>query len=293
VLLLCLVAGATAHASAPDPLFDDDAEGLAFPDPFEPVNRGAFILNRGIDRTLIDPISRFYRWAVPDDVRRSFRLFFRNLNSPSIIANDVLQREWHAAAVTTARTGINSTVGVAGLFDPAARFGLPHHHADFGQTLALAGVPSGPYLVIPFLGPTDVRDGLGSIVDFAFRPTTYFFGSTLLGGLPGVSDQFFYSSLQGGGTGLVTRAAAQNELDALRESSVDFYATLRTAFSQARVGAIWENREHHKAIRQRALFIRRCQSSTPRLFRAGRWTSRRILPASARRCSPSDVTPAR
>jgi phospholipid-binding lipoprotein MlaA len=291
--VLCLVLGGAARAAAPDPLFDDTEASLGFPDPLEPVNRVSFALNRGIDRTVIDPLSRLYRWAVPGEIRLCVRRFFANLNSPSIVANDVLQREWRAAGVTTARTGINTVLGLAGFFDPATELGFPGHQADFGQTLALAGVPSGPYLVVPLLGPTDVRDGLGALVDFAFRPTTYMFGSTLLGGLPGVRDQLFYSSLQGGSTGLVKRAAAQPELDALRESSVDYYATLRVAFSQARVGTIWEGREQHKAIREHALFIRRCQTSTPRLSRAGRWTSRRILPASERRCSPHAAAPAR
>jgi phospholipid-binding lipoprotein MlaA len=221
------------------------------------------------------------------------RLFFRNLNSPSIMVNDVLQREWRAACMSTARTGINSTVGVAGLFDPATRLGFPSHNADFGQTLALAGMPSGPYLIVPLLGPTNARDGFGAIIDFAFRPTTYLFGSVLLGGLPGIGDQLIYSSIQTGSSGLVTRAAAQHELDALRESSVDFYATLRTAYYQARTADIWADREHHRAIRERALFIRRCQSSGRRSYRAGSPTARRILPASRRRCSPSDEAPAR
>lgn len=290
---IALVAAAPARAAQPDPLFGDEDEVLAFPDPFERGNRTVFAMNRGLDRVLIEPMTRTYRWLVPDDIRRSIRFFFRNLNASSIVVNDALQREWQAAAVTASRVGINSTLGVAGFFDPATWLGLPHHDADFGQTLALAGVPSGPYLIIPVLGPTTVRDGLGTIVDFVFRPTTYFFGSTLLGGLPGAGDQVFYTSIQGGGTGLVTRAAAQPELEALRESSMDFYATLRSAYYQARLARIWDGREHHKAIRERALFIRRCQSSRPRFSRAGSWRAPRILPASARRCNPSAAAPAR
>lgn len=293
VLCLALVLGVTARASAPDPLFDDSEDALHFPDPLEPLNRATFVLNRGIDRLLIDPLSRTYRALVADDARRAIRMFFRNLNSPSIVVNDVLQREWRAAAIGAARTGINTTIGLAGFFDPATHLGLPYQHADFGQTLALAGMPSGPYLVIPFLGPTDARDGVGALVDFAFRPTTYLFGSVLLGGLPGVNDQFLYSSIQGSSTGLVTRAAAQRELTALRETSVDFYATLRTAYYQARLADIWRDREHHKALQRHARFIRQCRSSGPRFSRANRRRVLRILPASQRRCNPSDVAPAR
>jgi phospholipid-binding lipoprotein MlaA len=288
-----------ARAATPDPLYEDTEDSLSFPDPLERMNRATFQVNRQLDRFVVEPITDVYTLVLPSSVRQSIRRFLRNLNSPSVVANDLLQREWWDAGVAAARTGINTTVGVAGFFDPASRLGLPHHHSDFGQTLALAGMKSGPYIVLPLLGPSNVRDSLGAIIDFAFRPTTYLFGSSLLAaglpnfGLTGLSDQFVYSTIQGGSTGLVKRAGAQEEIDALRESSVDYYATLKTAYYQNRVGNIWGRREHHHEIRSRALFIRRCRSSAPRFSRAGARTGRRIRPASSRQCSQSDVVQAR
>jgi phospholipid-binding lipoprotein MlaA len=96
-----------------------------------------------------------------------------NLDSPAVFVNDVLQCEPRDAAVTAARFAVNTTAGVGGLLDPATPLGLPGHHSDFGQTLALLAVPSGPYLVLPVVGPTTARDGTGYLVDFLFRPTTY------------------------------------------------------------------------------------------------------------------------
>lgn len=281
-----------SRAAAPDPLFDETDEGLHFPDPLEDSNRAIFRVNHGFDTYVMDPVSRAYRRFLPGPVRRSVLLFFGNLNSPSIIVNDVLQREWRAAVTSTARTCINSTVGIGGFFDPATRLGFPYHGADFGQTLALAGMPSGPYLIVPLLGPTNARDAFGTIIDFAFRPTTYLLGP-LVFGFAGFGDQVVYASIQGGGSGFVARAQAQREIDALHDSSMDFYATLRTAYYQVRMADVWRGREHHKAIRERALFIRRCQSSETRSYRGGSPTARRILPASRRRCSPSDEAPAR
>ena len=303
VALVVIVCGAAepAPAAAPDPLFDEDvsAEAHRFPDPFEPYNRAILTLNSGLDRVLIEPITEAYAYAVPLRGRVMVRDFFLNLNSPSIFVNDVLQREWRDAAVTAARTGINSTVGVGGLFDPAEWFGLVPHHSDFGQTLALGGVVSGPYLMMPFLGPTTVRDGFGTIVDFAFRPTTYLFGAGAFGsslpvlGAPTIGDQLVLSTIQGGGTGLVAREAAHQELEALRGSSVDFYATLRSAYSQARKGAIWHRREDHRAVIERVAFIQECRPREHRSSPTGRWRAPRIHRVSSPHCNRSDAAPAR
>jgi phospholipid-binding lipoprotein MlaA len=290
-----------AAAAAPDPLFDDEAteEGHRFPDPFEPYNRAILRFNGKMDRVLIEPLTRAYSYVVPRAVRQSVRSFFQNLNSPSILVNDVLQREWRDAGVTAARTGINTTVGLAGFLDPAERLGLAHHHSDFGQTLALGGVVSGPYLMMPLLGPTNVRDGFGTIVDFAFRPTTYLFGAGALGsslpglGTPTLGDQFVVSGIQGGSTGLVAREAAREQLRALRESSVDFYATLRSAYSQARKGDIWDRREDHRAVIAYAKFIEECQPREPRSSPTGRRRAPRIRRVSSPHCSRIAAAPAR
>jgi phospholipid-binding lipoprotein MlaA len=219
-----------------DPLFGDvdGFEPAGFPDPLEPVNRGTLRINRTVDRWLIDPIARTYRWVVPDPARRSIRNLFDNVNAPAVLANDVLQREWRDGGTTVVRFMLNTTVGLAGLFDPAADLGYARHDADFGQTLALEGVASGPFLVLPLLGPTTVRDGIGTLVDLMFRPTTY---------LLGPADQILYASVHGGGNGLVQRDANAEALRALEDSSIDYYAALRNAYYQHRTAQIWERRE--------------------------------------------------
>jgi phospholipid-binding lipoprotein MlaA len=207
--------------------FDEDLEEQAagFPDPLEPVNRGTLRLNQGLDRWLLDPITRLYGFILPARVRHSIRSFLSNLNSPSIFVNDLLQREWNGAGVTASRFGINTTVGLAGLFDPATSLGLPAHHSDFGQTLALAGVRSGPYLMLPALGPTTVRDGFGYLVDALFRPTTYVLG-------PG--DQIAFTTIHSGSSGIAVRDQHFEEIRVLRESSVD------------RIAEIWDRRERRR-----------------------------------------------
>jgi phospholipid-binding lipoprotein MlaA len=299
-LLAAPLAG-TAGAVLPDPAHDPlfgDGEAQAFPDPYEDLNRRIFAANQRMDRWVIDPVTRAYARVVPGAARTALRRFFLNLNSPSVIANDVLQREWRDAGVASGRTLVNTTVGVLGFGDPAASLlGLPRHHSDFGQTLALAGVGSGPYLFTPILGPTTVRDGVGVLVDFAFRPTTYLFGSVAFAdfvpGAAGLGDQLLYGTIQGGGTGFVAREQAAEQLRALEESSVDFYATLRSAYSQTRHAAIWSRREHHRAIREQALRDHLCRPRAPIFSLAGRWQAPRFRPVRAPQCSPSGEAPAR
>ena len=159
------------------------------------------------------------------------RLVF-NLNSPVFLANDVFQGRFEAAGITLWRFTINTTVGIGGLLDVGAWLDVPGHRSDFGQTLALWGVGSGPYLIVPVLGPTTVRDGFGSMVDLLLRPTTY---------LLAPADQLMFTSIHGGGSGLALRESSIEGLRALRSSSVDFYAALRSAYFQNRMAEIEEH----------------------------------------------------
>ena len=206
----------------------------SFPDPMENVNRATLRFNRTLDRWMLEPVTRVYRFAVPDPFIRAMRRFFLNLNTPVVLVNDLLQREWHDAGTTTARFVINTTLGFVGMLDTAGNMGVEGHTTDFGQTLALAGVGSGPYLVLPVLGPTTVRDGFGDMVGLLFRPTTY-----LIGG----SDLFFYNAIYSGGSGLVILEENVDNLRRLESGSVDFYAALRNAYYQTRTTAIAERRE--------------------------------------------------
>jgi phospholipid-binding lipoprotein MlaA len=223
----------TTQVAEPDPL-EDEAEPPHVWDPFEKGNRRTFRMNQSIDRWFWSPLTRGYQVVVPSFGRRALRRAIINLESPALFVNNVLQLAPLDALITLQRLGINSTVGLAGLFDPAAKLGLPAQHTDFGQTLAIYGVDSGPYLILPVLGPTTVRDGAGYVVDFMFQPTTYF--------LPGFT-LFIYAAIHQGGAGLAVREAHASELQALEASSADFYAALRSAYYQNRVATIAERKE--------------------------------------------------
>ncbi len=231
----------TDAPEAPDPLFDDDFDDFdvgpeAPADPFEGVNRSTHRLNEEIDRWVLDPITWTYRKVTPDMFRRSVRNFFWNLSEPTTMVNDLLQREWDDAAVSVTRLVVNSTLGVGGLFDPASSLGLPPHESDFGQTMALAGVSSGPYVVLPVVGPSTVRDGVGMAVDVVFRPSTF---------VVPLADQLVFTTIQGGGFGLTLREEYYDQLRILKESSIDYYSALRSAYAQSREAEIWDRREHH------------------------------------------------
>lgn len=223
----------TKQVAEPDPL-DDEAEPPRVWDPFEKANRRTFRMNQSIDRWFWSPLTRGYQVVVPSFGRRALRRAIVNLESPALFVNNVLQLAPLDALITLQRLGINSTIGLAGLFDPAAKLGLPAQHTDFGQTLAIYGVDSGPYLILPVLGPTTVRDGAGYVVDFMFQPTTYF--------LPGFT-LFIYAAIHQGGAGLAAREAHGRELQSLEASSADYYAALRSAYYQNRVATIAERKE--------------------------------------------------
>jgi phospholipid-binding lipoprotein MlaA len=229
---------AIAGRAAPsDPLFDDDfdhedEDGFSsISDPLEETNRDVLVANRFFDRFLLDPLTFAYSKAVPGPLKLGIRNAFANLDSPKVVVNDVLQLEWEDASVATTRLVVNSTLGLGGLFDVGERIGLPGHDSDFGQTLALAGTPRGAYLVLPVLGPNNVRDTVGGAVDVAMRPVTYLFAPALI---------FYY----GGGMGLVKREEAFQALNDLESSSIDFYSTLRSAYDQHRTEAVWGRRQH-------------------------------------------------
>jgi phospholipid-binding lipoprotein MlaA len=245
VLLSCGL-GATSLARAgdpeaanpiPDPLYDDPeavAEPAGFPDPLEPLNRATFRFNGHVSRWVLDPLIRAYDFVVPAAGRHAIRRALVNLDSPAVFANDVLQIEPVDAGVTATRFALNTTIGLLGLFDPATRFGIPGHESDFGQTLALLGTPSGPYLMLPVIGPTTARDGTGYFVDFLFRPTTY---------LLTPYAQAFIMPVTEGGAGIATLDANVDAVHALEASSVDYYAALKNAYYQDRIARIWARRD--------------------------------------------------
>ncbi len=213
-----------------DSLFDGDfdlpPEG-ATPDPFENVNRRIFRGNRVLDRMLLDPLTQGYRFVLPGPVRRSIRGVFENLGSPGVIVNDLLQGEGAMARDASARFVVNTTVGLAGIWDPATRLGYEAHNSDFGQTLGRAGWRTGPYLVLPVFGPNTTRDLVGDVVDLALRPDTWL--------LPLASRLVIGST-----DGISIRDANIEALNALEASSVDFYAAMRSAFLMNRQAIVTE-----------------------------------------------------
>lgn len=226
-----------AWAAEPGLYSDDEGEGeededaasqaIPEPDPFEGANRGLLHFNDGVDRFLLDPAAKAYQFVTPDIIERALLRAFHNFNSPAIFVNDVFQLEFKRAGVTLSRLVVNSTVGLAGFIDVAERMGLERHESDFGMTLAKAGLGSGPYVIIPILGPSTVRDALGFGVDLFFRPLFWLIGPI----------DFL---VVGTGNGFLVRASYMEEMEALREGSVDYYATLRNAYFQRRAEQLRE-----------------------------------------------------
>jgi phospholipid-binding lipoprotein MlaA len=197
-------------------------------DPYEGLNRDLFAAHEAIDNAVLEPVARGYRAATPRLLRTGVSNFLRNLRSPVILANDVLQAEPARAGVTVVRFGINSIVGVLGLFDPASGMGLERHDEDFGQTLAVWGIEPGPYFFIPVLGPTNLRDSAGRIVDMAFDPLNW----------AAFDEADEARQIRGALTGISAREALLDEVDSVGENSVDAYVTFRSSYALFRESAI-------------------------------------------------------
>ena len=194
-------------------------------DPLEPLNREIFAFNHSLDNHAALPAASYYKSAVPGGVREGVHNFFSNLAIPVTVANDILQGEATRAGKSACRFGINSTVGILGALDPATGMGYPDQSEDFGQTLAVYGMPGGPYMVLPLIGSTLPRDALGKIlVDHYFNPLGYVAYRGKL-----------YVSL---GEDLITtvdrRSRAIAKLSDVERNSVDYYAAMRALYLQRR-----------------------------------------------------------
>jgi phospholipid-binding lipoprotein MlaA len=163
LLIVLSVSGCTARgAIKPDPR-----------DPFERVNRATFAFNDAVDRAVLKPVAKAYRKVAPQFVETGISNFMSNIHYPVVIVNDLLQAKFKPALSDTGRLLLNTTFGLAGFLDPASAAGLDRNDEDFGQTLGKWGAAAGPYLVLPFLGPSTLRDGVGTAVDQFADPRTY------------------------------------------------------------------------------------------------------------------------
>jgi phospholipid-binding lipoprotein MlaA len=201
-------------------------------DPAEPTNRAIFAGNQFVDRNALQPVARGYEGYVPGGVRRSVHNFISNLGQPAVALNDVLQGNFSRAWNTTQRFAINTTAGGAGLFDVATAWNRPAHSADFGQTLGVWGIGPDPSVQLPLLGPSNVRDSLGTVVGFVTNPTNYVPG--------GAAAAVGTASL---GLGVVDkRADLLSATDSLEHNSLDYYAASRSAVMQQRAALVAEGK---------------------------------------------------
>jgi phospholipid-binding lipoprotein MlaA len=199
-------------------------------DPFEPTNRKILDFNLFLDRILIKPVAKGYRWAVPEFGRNRMRDFLDNLGEPVIFINDSLQGEFSRANTTAGRFLFNSTFGIGGLWDQASKIGMEKQSGDFGQTLYSWGVPDGPYLVLPILGPSNPRDAIGLGVDSYMDP--FWWGLTVH---YGATSAGFYRWIA---KGIDERSRNIESFDEIQKNAIDLYAQLRSLWRQHRASEL-------------------------------------------------------
>jgi phospholipid-binding lipoprotein MlaA len=222
LLMLCLAAGGCATPPT------DPAQRAIYEqnnDPLEPLNRQTLELNQFFDRILFRPVAKAYVFVVPEPGRDMIHHFLDNLKEPTLFFNNVLQGEFKRAGITFVRFLVNSSAGIGGLFDVATISKLDRQYADFGQTLFVWGVGSGPYLILPIFGPSNPRDAIGKGVDSYDDPIT------IVANDHGLTELMTGRFVLGG---VDDRAQVLDILDNLEKNSVDFYAELRSLSQQNR-----------------------------------------------------------
>ncbi len=198
-------------------------------DPYEGFNRVMFKFNDTIDSYLLKPVAKVYNVIVPRPINQGVHNFFNNISNIPTIANDVLQLNMYQATRDTWRLVINSTVGIGGLFDIAARIDLPQYSNDFGMTLAYWGYKNSHYLVLPLFGPSTVRDGIGLPVDY--------FGFSLYPYVEPTSTRYQLYAL-----GVIDRRAQLLQFESvLEEAALDKYTFIRDAYMQRRAYQLEQN----------------------------------------------------
>jgi len=196
-------------------------------DPLESYNRAMYSFNDTLDRAIMKPVAKGYNKVMPQPVNTSISNFFSNLDDVLVLFNDVLQLKWKQGLSDFSRLTWNTTAGLFGIFDVASHMDLPKHNEDFGQTLGYWGVGSGPYVVLPFLGPSTVRDGTGLLADWQVDP------------LARVEvDRTRWTLL--GLKAVDTRAGLLRASRILETASLDPYAFMRDAYLQRRENLVYD-----------------------------------------------------
>ena len=234
LLLTIPLLAMSACGRTPAPAAGDEA---AVSDPFENTNRFFYRINSGLDRYVLRPVAVAYRDVVPGAVRRPVHNALANASAPIVFANDVIQGKPRRAGDTFMRFLINSTAGVAGFFDVAGSLGYPAHDNDAGLTFALWGLPEGPFLFLPVIGPSNPRDVAGFGTDVAIDPFTWV-------GFPG-SNALNYTRY---GLGAVdARAELIDPIDQINRTALDPYATFRSLYEQRRASSVQAIRDDNRA----------------------------------------------
>lgn len=223
------VSGADSATPPPETLtitktWKDDVEEY---DPWQPFNEGTFSFNRQFDRVLLKPVATVWDTILPDPVQRSLNNAFDNLGMPRRLLNNLFQFKLVGVGRELARFLLNTTVGIAGFFDVAKTLGIEKSDEDAGQTLGVYGIGPGPYLVLPFLPPLTVRDGLGAVIDLATDPLNYVFPFAALVGTKG-------------GSIVNDRSLNLEFYQSVEENVLDLYSAVRNAYLQRRVKQISE-----------------------------------------------------
>tara|TARA_Y200000002_G_scaffold215277_1_gene177662 strand:+ start:229 stop:1014 length:786 start_codon:yes stop_codon:yes gene_type:complete len=197
-------------------------------DPFEPVNRTIFSFNNVADRVVLEPISKGYK-KLPSPIQSGINNFLSNLRAPLVVVNQLLQGQGENAIQSSGRFIVNSTVGVLGLIDVAEKIGLEEKKEDYGQTLATWGVGDGFYIVLPLFGPSNLRDTSGMVLTMMTDPINAYAVS---------EGEAWLVPMRTAANAVDQRSQIIDEVNALRDNSVDYYAAVRSSYYQNRKAAI-------------------------------------------------------
>ncbi len=229
-IALATLAGGCSY----DPSNKFTENGIEIYDPLEEQNRRMMAFNQSFDKTVLNPVLRGYRTVTPKPARTGVSNVLRHLGTPVVFTNQLLQADFSGAKNTALRGVINTFVGLGGLFDVAAYEGIEYEHEDFGQTLAVWGVDYGPYMVVPFIGASSLRDYGGYFADSAIDPVRWYLTNV-------EKDALYYGKFSVNYLDL--RDSLMDTLNEVEASSLDYYAATRSIYYQNRNASILDQRD--------------------------------------------------